>query len=486
MIVANVFHAGDGNLHPLVCYDGARRGRGRARRGAVGPDPRRLPGRRRLDHRRARRRRRQEEAHAEDVRRARPRRVPAAALRVRPRRARQPRQGHADAAAVRRGARPVPAATRWRPPAWRSGSDGDAPVRPSTRSPEEAAELLRTLGEAGAPCGPSAAARSRGAGAASRSRSSSRPAGWTAILEHNVGDFTAVLEAGVPLAEAQARVRRRRARCSRSTRRSAPATRRRSAGSSRPRDSGPLRHRYGGVRDLVVGITVVLSDGTIAKAGGKVIKNVAGYDLGKLFAGSFGTLGLIASRRGAPAPAARTAPRPRAARADDPDALARGRRRARRAAARGRLPRRRLARRRRAACSCASAARPPSARPARRRPAARRRARGRPDVEPTTTRSGRASARASARADGAVLKVSGRPTDLPAVLARRATPARGRRRRAPRSGCSWLALAGRRPRRRVAAVRAALAPRACTLHDVPDGAARVADPWPAPAPGALP
>ena len=59
-------------------------------------------------------------------------------------------------------------------------------------------------------------------------------------------------------------------------------------------DSGPLRHRYGGVRDLVVGITVVLSDGTIAQSGGKVIKNVAGYDLAKLFAGSFGTLGLIA------------------------------------------------------------------------------------------------------------------------------------------------------------------------------------------------
>ena len=44
-------------------------------------------------------------------------------------------------------------------------------------------------------------------------------------------------------------------------------------------DSGPLRHRYGGVRDLVVGVTVALSDGTLAKAGGKVIKNVAGYDL---------------------------------------------------------------------------------------------------------------------------------------------------------------------------------------------------------------
>ena len=60
-------------------------------------------------------------------------------------------------------------------------------------------------------------------------------------------------------------------------------------------DSGPLRHRYGAPRDLVLGMTVALSDGTIARSGGKVIKNVAGYDLGKLFTGSFGTLGLILS-----------------------------------------------------------------------------------------------------------------------------------------------------------------------------------------------
>jgi glycolate oxidase FAD binding subunit len=58
-------------------------------------------------------------------------------------------------------------------------------------------------------------------------------------------------------------------------------------------DSGPLRHRYGAVRDLVIGMTVALSDGTVARSGGKVIKNVAGYDLAKLFCGSFGTLGMI-------------------------------------------------------------------------------------------------------------------------------------------------------------------------------------------------
>jgi glycolate oxidase FAD binding subunit len=59
--------------------------------------------------------------------------------------------------------------------------------------------------------------------------------------------------------------------------------------------SGPRRLRYGTIRDLIIGITVVLHDGTVAKAGGKVVKNVAGYDLSKLFTGSLGTLGIIAT-----------------------------------------------------------------------------------------------------------------------------------------------------------------------------------------------
>ena len=57
--------------------------------------------------------------------------------------------------------------------------------------------------------------------------------------------------------------------------------------------SGPRRYRYGTIRDLIIGITVVLADGTVARAGGKVVKNVAGYDLSKLFTGSLGTLGVI-------------------------------------------------------------------------------------------------------------------------------------------------------------------------------------------------
>jgi glycolate oxidase FAD binding subunit len=57
--------------------------------------------------------------------------------------------------------------------------------------------------------------------------------------------------------------------------------------------AGPLRLRYGSPRDLLLGLTVVRPDGVVAKSGGKVVKNVAGYDLGKLFTGSHGTLGVI-------------------------------------------------------------------------------------------------------------------------------------------------------------------------------------------------
>jgi glycolate oxidase FAD binding subunit len=71
-------------------------------------------------------------------------------------------------------------------------------------------------------------------------------------------------------------------------------------------DSGALRLRFGSLRDLVIGMTVVLPDGTVARSGGKVVKNVAGYDLPKLLAGSLGTLGIIvqATFRLHPVPAA--------------------------------------------------------------------------------------------------------------------------------------------------------------------------------------
>jgi glycolate oxidase FAD binding subunit len=112
------------------------------------------------------------------------------------------------------------------------------------------------------------------------------------VVEHNAADLTAVLEAGVPLATAQKVF----ASSGQMLAIDPPLGESESAtigGVVATGDSGPLRHRYGGPRDLLLGMTVALSDGTVAKSGGKVIKNVAGYDLAKLFTGSFGTLGLI-------------------------------------------------------------------------------------------------------------------------------------------------------------------------------------------------
>jgi glycolate oxidase FAD binding subunit len=118
--------------------------------------------------------------------------------------------------------------------------------------------------------------------------------GLCRLVEHNAGDLTAVLEAGVPLAAAQAAFASAGQMLALDPWPGSPpeAT---IGGILATADSGPLRHRYGAPRDLVLGMTVVLSDGTVARSGGKVIKNVAGYDLAKLFCGSFGTLGLIAS-----------------------------------------------------------------------------------------------------------------------------------------------------------------------------------------------
>src|SRR5215210_1196669 len=113
--------------------------------------------------------------------------------------------------------------------------------------------------------------------------------GLDRIVEHNAGDLTAVLEAGVPLERAQAAF----AEAGQMLALDPPAGDATVGGVVAAADSGPLRSRYGGPRDLVLGMTVALSDGTVARSGGKVIKNVAGYDLAKLFSGSLGTLGAI-------------------------------------------------------------------------------------------------------------------------------------------------------------------------------------------------
>ena len=279
--------------------------------------------------------------------------------------------------------------------------------------------------------------------------------GLDRILEHNVGDFTAVLEAGVPFETAQAAF----AEHGQMLAWDPPAEGATVGGIMATADSGPMRHRFGGVRDLVVGVTVVLSDGTVAKAGGKVIKNVAGYDLGKLFAGSFGTLGLIASL------SVRLHPRQNTVTLSVPlDDLKLVHDLARRPLEADAFDVRHedgetwLALRFSGTAAGEQAAR------------ARELAGGEVIEDDHELW---AHHRALQRSEGAVLKVSGRPTDLPDVI--RAADGATVVSRAV-LGLSWIAFApGDDLADRVAAARQTLAPRACTVLD---GAERVGEQWP--------
>src|SRR6266511_2833428 len=263
------------------------RGPGGAGRGGVRRDPAGLPGARRLDHRRARRRLRQEAVHAQAVRRRRPGGHAVAALRLRPRGALQPRQGVPDPAAVRGGARPPsgPPGRGRRPgrgvltvAATLDGLERDDLVRPATgadavdgvqaelvaepASVEEASRVLAAVSRAAKKVVVVGNGSKLGLGnPPERVDLIVRTRRMDRVLEHAAGDLVVKVEAGARLADLQAAL--------------APA--------------GQWL-----VRDLIIGITVVLADGTVARAGGKVVKNVAGYDLSKLFCGSLGTLGLIA------------------------------------------------------------------------------------------------------------------------------------------------------------------------------------------------
>jgi glycolate oxidase FAD binding subunit len=109
------------------------------------------------------------------------------------------------------------------------------------------------------------------------------------VLAHEAGDLTVTVESGIRLSALRARL----------------APHGQELALDPPGDptvggclagdlSGPRRHRFGAPRDLLLGVTLVLADGTIANAGGTVVKNVAGYDLGKLVCGSAGRYAAIA------------------------------------------------------------------------------------------------------------------------------------------------------------------------------------------------
>jgi glycolate oxidase FAD binding subunit len=110
------------------------------------------------------------------------------------------------------------------------------------------------------------------------------------VIDHAVGDLTVTVEAGIPFAALQTRLAAENQILALDPAYPDHAT---IGGIIATQDAGPLRHRYGGVRDMLLGVTFVRADGQITKAGGRVVKNVAGYDLMKLLTGSLGTLGIM-------------------------------------------------------------------------------------------------------------------------------------------------------------------------------------------------
>jgi len=110
------------------------------------------------------------------------------------------------------------------------------------------------------------------------------------VLEHAWADLTATVEAGSSVARFQAALAEHGQRLALDPLWPERAT---IGGILATGDDGPLVARFGSLRDLIIGVTLALPDGTLAKSGGKVVKNVAGYDLPKLATGSFGTLAVI-------------------------------------------------------------------------------------------------------------------------------------------------------------------------------------------------
>ncbi|MCU1617655.1 MAG: glcE [Frankiales bacterium] len=109
------------------------------------------------------------------------------------------------------------------------------------------------------------------------------------VVDHAAGDLIVEVRAGTPLAEVQEAVARGGQRLSLDD----PVGGSTVGGALATNLSGPGRVAAGTARDLLIGVTLVRADGVVAKAGGRVVKNVAGYDLGKLVIGSFGTLGIV-------------------------------------------------------------------------------------------------------------------------------------------------------------------------------------------------
>jgi glycolate oxidase FAD binding subunit len=162
-------------------------------------------------------------------------------------------------------------------------------IEPGTAS--EIAEILRLSNEAGLAVLPRGGGTKLGWGnAPARADVVLSAARLTEIIEHAWADLTVSVEAGCTIQNLQETLAQHGQRLALDALWPEKAT---IGGVLSANDSGALRLRFGALRDLIIGVTVALADGTLASSGGKVVKNVAGYDLPKLVTGALGTLGVI-------------------------------------------------------------------------------------------------------------------------------------------------------------------------------------------------
>ena len=169
-------------------------------------------------------------------------------------------------------------------------SERDGRLVTSPRTTAEVAAILRYTNANGAGVEIAGAGTKRGWAGAVRGDMVLDMRRLAGVCEHSWQDLTATIRAGTTWAEMQRALAEHRQMVALDPLWADRAT---VGGVIATNDSGALRFRYGGLRDLVIGMTMVLADGTIARSGGKVVKNVAGYDLHKLMIGAFGTLAVV-------------------------------------------------------------------------------------------------------------------------------------------------------------------------------------------------
>ena len=174
---------------------------------------------------------------------------------------------------------------------------GDVPVserggriNASPRTTEEVAAILRYAEPSGHTVETAGAGTKRGWAGAVSGDLIVETRGLCGVREHSWQDLTATVGAGTPWAEMQRVLAQHGQQVALDPIWPEEAT---VGGVIAVNDSGALRLKYGSLRDLVIGMTIVLADGTVARSGGKVVKNVAGYDLHKLMIGAFGTLAVV-------------------------------------------------------------------------------------------------------------------------------------------------------------------------------------------------